>query len=182
VRYFEASATASAHAAGFLSPWPTSRAGEANGRSETYFTKPVSATDRQRNLLRPARVFLSVSSRCPPKRCESLIKFYITPDDVDTLAFRQRIAQAEGYLPRRVLFLLRSPWLLTTTQPPNASLPRRSWSAALHQSSSTKGNTCQADPALAILLANCVLVSGAQESQVATPPPRIVGDRRVANW
>ena len=41
-----------------------------------------------------------------PKRCESLIRFSISyPDDVDTLAFKAAIAQAEGDLPRAAALL-----------------------------------------------------------------------------
>jgi tetratricopeptide (TPR) repeat protein len=68
-------------------------------RSESYFNEA--------ERLDPRNVTCSPSTRFPisafvvsPKRCESLIRFSISPDDVDTLVLKAAIAQAEGDLPR----------------------------------------------------------------------------------
>jgi tetratricopeptide (TPR) repeat protein len=56
----------------------------------------------------------------------------ITPDDVDILAYKAPIAQAEGDLPRFSLRSIRTP---TTPSSWKHKCTRRSWSAAQHQPS-----------------------------------------------
>ena len=70
---------------------------------------------------------------------EALRKFdhvlNITPDDVDTLARKANILQAEGDLPRALAILFRPTQTPTTPGRWKHKFTKRSWNAALDQSS-----------------------------------------------
>ena len=92
---------------------------------------------------RPAQRYLltqhALSYICLRRFPEALRKLdqilNITPDDVDTLALKAAIAQAEGDLPRAAALLAPLHPAPTTPTRWKHKFIRRSWSADLHQSS-----------------------------------------------
>ena len=120
-----------------MNRWPIWSGGEASGTgAKSYFNEAERLDPRNLHLLTQHAVTYFHHRRLP----EALRKFdqvlNITPDDVDTLAHKAAIAQAEGDLPRAAA-------LLAPLHPNADNLERRwkhkftkrSWSAALHQSS-----------------------------------------------
>ena len=105
-------------------------------RSESYFNEAERLDPRNVHLLTTARAILYLRFVVSPKRCESLIRFSnITPDDVDTLALKAAIAQAEGDLPRASALLAPLHPTVADTPPRwKHKFTKRSWSAALHKS------------------------------------------------
>ena len=104
-------------------------------RSESYFNEAERLDPRNANLL--AQQALSYSNlRRFPEALRKLDRVLdIMPDDVDTLATKAAIAQAEGDLRRASALLapLRPPADLN--QALETQIYQRSWSAGLHQSS-----------------------------------------------
>jgi tetratricopeptide (TPR) repeat protein len=75
------------------------------GRSESYFNEAERLDPRNVNLLTSHAIF-SIMRRHFPEALRKLDQVLdITPDDVDTLAEKAAIAQAEGDLPRASAFL-----------------------------------------------------------------------------
>ena len=105
------------------------------GPERDLLQRSRAARPAQRSPAHPARAFLYVLRRFPEalRKLDQVLN--ITPDDVDTLALKAAIAQAEGDLPRAAALL--------APLHPNADdsgawkhkFTKRSWSAALHKSS-----------------------------------------------
>ena len=74
-------------------------------RSEAYFQRSRAARPAQRLPAQPARPILYRLRRFPEalRKLDQVLN--ITPDDVDTLALKAAIAQAEGDLPRAAALL-----------------------------------------------------------------------------
>ena len=114
-----------------------SHGGEASGSGASRTsTKPSGSTRATFTYSASTRIPISTLRRFPEalRKLDQVLD--ITPDDVDTLAVKAAIAQAEGDLPRAAALL--------APLHPNADDPqrrwkhkftRRSWSAALHKSS-----------------------------------------------
>ena len=114
-----------------------SRGDEASGTgAKSYFNEAERLDPRNVNLL-TQHALSYIDLRRFPEALRKLDQVLdITPDDVDTLATKAAIAQAEGDLPRAAALLaplppgrrrLRGRWKHKFT--------KRSWSAALHKSS-----------------------------------------------
>ena len=92
-------------------------------RSESYFTEAERLDPRNVDLLSQHAVSFMALRRFP----EALRKFdqvlNITPDDVDTLAFKANIGQAEGDLPRAAALLAPLHPNAVEPAPWNTSLP-----------------------------------------------------------
>ena len=104
-------------------------------RSESYFNQAERLDPRNVNLLgQHAQLYIELR-RFP----EALRKFDqvldIMPGDIDTLAVKAAIAQAEGDLPRASALLARSTRRPTTPRRWKHKFTKRSWSVALHKSS-----------------------------------------------
>ena len=111
-----------------------SRGGEASGtRARATSTKPSGSTRATLTLLTQHALSYIDLRRFPEalRKLDQVLN--ITPDDVDTLAHKAAIAQAEGDLPRAAALL--APLHPTPTTPRlwKHKFTKRSWSAALHQ-------------------------------------------------
>jgi tetratricopeptide (TPR) repeat protein len=102
-------------------------------RSESFFNETERLDPRNVSLLSQHALSYKDLRRFPEalRKLDQVLD--ITPDDVDTLVVKAAIAQAEGDLPRR--FSLRCIRTPTTSTPWKHKRTKRSWSAALHQSS-----------------------------------------------
>src|SRR5260370_19127615 len=97
------SATLSKHvsscpiAAGFLNRWPMSRGGEASGTGASRISTKPSGSIRATLTYSPStRLPISTFRRFPEalRKLDQVLD--ITPDDVNTLAFKAAIAQVQG--------------------------------------------------------------------------------------
>ncbi len=136
-------------------------------RSESYFNEAERLDPRNVNLL-TSHAASSIILRRFPEALRKLDQVLdITPDDVDTLAEKAAIAQAEGDLPRASALLAplhpnADDTIALGTQVYQAILERR--------------------PAQ-ISMASCAFGwAGRKKSPATMPQPRKVGDRRAANW
>ena len=104
-------------------------------RSESYFNEAERLDPRNVSLLTQHAQSYMIVRRFP----EALRKFdqvlNITPDDLDILAEKAAIAQAEGDLPRAAALLAPLHPNADDTGPWKYKFTKRSWSAALHKSS-----------------------------------------------
>ena len=121
-------------AAEFRSRSPMSRVGETNGTgARSYFNEAERLDPRNVKLLTQHAISYFYLRRFP----EALQKFdqvlNITPDDVDTLATKADIAQAEGDLPRAAALLAPLNPSADLTTPWKHKFTRRSWSAGPQQ-------------------------------------------------
>ena len=114
-------------------------------RSEAYFNEAERLDPRNVNLLTQHAVSYIVIRRFPEalRKLDQVLN--ITPDDVDTLAIKAAIAQAEGDLPRAAALL--APLRPTADDP--TRLETQVYQAILerqpaHNHPSAKGNTGQA--------------------------------------
>ena len=105
VRYFEEARRFCRIAARFLNRLPMSRAGKASGIAPTLILTRPRARSAERFPPDPAWTFVHCGRRFP----DALRKFdqvlEITPNDVDTLALKAAVAQAEGDLTRAAALL-----------------------------------------------------------------------------
>ena len=105
-------------------------------RSESYFNEAERLDPRNVYLL-TQHALSYIDLRRFPEALRKLDQVLdITPDDVDTLVVKAAIAQAEGDLPRASALL--APLHPTADDPSTPwkhRCTKRSWSAALHQSS-----------------------------------------------
>ena len=114
-------------------------------RSESYFNEAERLDPRNVNLLTQHALSYIILRRFPEalRKLDQVLN--ITPDDVDTLAYKAAIAQAEGDLPRAAALL--APLHPNADNSPgfgNTSLPGNLGAPACTGHSSAKGNTCQA--------------------------------------
>ena len=105
-------------------------------RSESYFNEAERLDPAQRLPPHPARAFLPIAYVVSPKRCESLIRFSISHLTTST---RSSIRQLPSK-PKAICHVLRLSSLPCIRTPTRHwrwkhRLARRSWNAALHQSS-----------------------------------------------
>ena len=114
-------------------------------RSESYFNEAERLDPRNVNLLTQHALSYIVLRRFPEalRKLDQVLN--ITPDDVDTLALKAAIAQAEGDLPRAAALL--APLHPTADDPP--ALETQVYQAILERRpapnhSSAKGNIGQA--------------------------------------
>ena len=112
-------------------------------RIESYLNEAERLDPRNVNLL-PSTAFQWVSRRFPEalRKLDQVLN--ITPDDVDILAFKANIAQAEGDLPRASALLAPLHPTPTTPAPWNNKFTKQSSSDARTNHPSAKGNTGQA--------------------------------------
>ncbi len=104
-------------------------------RSESYFNEAERLNPRNVDLL-TQRALSYIALRRFPEALRKLDQVLnITPDDVDTLALKAAIAQAEGDLPRASALLAPSDRPPTSIRLWKHKFTKRSWSAALHKSS-----------------------------------------------
>ena len=103
-------------------------------RSETYFNEAERLDPRNVQLLTEHALSYIMLRRFPEalRKLDQVLN--ITPDDLDTLAIKAAIAQAEGDLPRAAALL--APLHPNADDPPpwKHKFTKRSWSAALHKS------------------------------------------------
>ena len=104
-------------------------------RSESYFNEAERLDPRNVNLLTQHALSYICLRRFPEalRKLDQVLD--ITPDDVDTLAVKAAIAQAEGDLPRAAALLAPLHPAPTTPARWKHKFTKRSWSAALHKSS-----------------------------------------------
>ena len=104
-------------------------------RSEAYFNEAERLDPRNVSLLTQHAISYIYLRRFPEalRKLDQVLN--ITPDDVDILAYKAAIAQAEGDLPRAAALLAPLIRLPTTRRPWRHKFTKRSWSAALHNSS-----------------------------------------------
>jgi len=105
VRYFEQARQLLPIAAGFLNRWPIWSGGEASGTGASRTSTKPSGSTRATFTYSPSTRLPISSIVIYPKHCEVDQVLNITPDDVDTLAYKAAIAQAEGDLPRAAALL-----------------------------------------------------------------------------
>ena len=129
-------------AARFLNRWPMSRADEASGTGASHTSTRPSGSIRATLTYSAHTQHPSLYWRRFPEAQRKFDQVLnITPDDVDTLAQKAAIAQAEGDLPRAVISCpccIRTP---TTPPPWERKFTKRFWSAALHKSSLDEGKS-----------------------------------------
>jgi hypothetical protein len=105
------------------------------GPERVYFNEAERLDPRNVNLL-SAHAASSIILRRFPEALRKLDQVLdIIPDDVDTLAQKAAIAQAEGDLPRASALLAPLHPNADDTTPWEHKFTKRSWSAALHKSS-----------------------------------------------
>ena len=106
IRYFEQARQLYPIAAGLPNPWPMSpsRRGQWD-RRESYFNEAERLDPRNASLLTQHALSYIFVRRFPEalRKLEQVLN--ITPDDVDTVAYKAAIAQAEGDLPRAAALL-----------------------------------------------------------------------------
>ena len=154
-------------------------------RSESYFNEAERLDPRNVGLLTQHAVSYTDLRRFP----EALRKYdqvlNITPDDLDTLAFKAAIAQAEGDLARASALL--AP--LHPAPDDTNALETQVYQSILERRPAQmiprlKEILAKPDPALGFYQWRTALLVrlGARSRPVTMPPPRKVGDRRAANW
>ena len=114
-------------------------------RSEAYFNEAERLDPRNVNCSPSTRFPISDLRRFPEalRKLDQVLN--ITPDDVDTLAFKAAIAQAEGDLPRAAALLAPlHPNADDTPAVGNTSLPSDPGAPPCTNDHSVKGNTGQA--------------------------------------
>ena len=104
-------------------------------RSESYFNEAERLDPRNVNLLTQHALSYIILRRFPEalRKLDQVLN--ITPDDVDTLALKAAIAQAQGDLPRAAALLAPLHPNADDTRRWKHKFTKRSWSAALHKSS-----------------------------------------------
>ena len=135
LRYFEQARQLLPNSSLVLSRWRFWSGGEATGTGASHTLTKRSGSTRATLTCSPARGNLQTLRRFP----EALRKFdqvlNIKPDDVDTLAGKASIAQAEGDLPRAAALLAPLHPNADSPTPWKHKFTKRSWSAALRKSS-----------------------------------------------
>ena len=154
-------------------------------RSESYFNEAERLDPRNVNLL-TQRALSFINLRRFPEALRKLDQVLnITPDDVDTLAEKAAIAQAEGDLPRAAALLAPLHPNADDTQ----ALETQVYQAILERRRAQiipqlKEILAKPDPALGFYNGELRfwLWLGRKRSPAIMRPPRKVGDRRAANW
>ena len=154
------------------------------GRSESYFNEAERLDPRNVRLLTNQAYSYSILRRFP----EALRKFdqvlNIIPDDVDTLAYKAAILQAEGDLPRAAALL--AP--LRPNADHTSALETQVYQAILERHpaqiiSRLKEILAKPDPALGYINGRLRFWLGwAQDVAGDHAATRKVGARRAANW
>ena len=102
-------------------------------QSESYFNEAERLDPRNVDLLTQHALSYIDLRRFPEalRKLDQVLN--ITPDDVDTLALKAAIAQAEGDLPRAAALLAPLHPAADDPRPWKHKFTKRSWSAALHK-------------------------------------------------
>jgi len=162
-----------------------SRGGEAGGsRARATSTKPERLDPRNVNLLTQHAISYLVLRRFPEalRKLDQVLD--ITPDDVDTLAFKAAIAQAEGDLPSAAALL--AP--LHPNADDSKAVEQQVYQAILERRPGPviprlKEILVNPDPALGYLNGELRFWLGwAHEVAGDHAGPRKVGSTRAANW
>ena len=153
-------------------------------RSEAYFNEAERLDPRNVFLLSQHAISYIMLRRFPEavRKLDQILD--ITPDDVDTLATKAAIAQAEGDLPRASAFLA----TLRPAADLNQALETQAYQAIVERRPAQiiprlKEILAKPDPTLGYFNGELRFWLGwAQKSQAIMPAPRKVGNRRAANW